>query len=122
VSELHETTARLYADEDIAPELVEVLRSYHFDIVTARDSGTLNASDDVQLCRATDEGRILISHNWSDYVLLHRAWQNWTTRWNVQPHPEHAGVITILQGNVMRYSDSAFEVDRLLRGRPLAVE
>jgi predicted nuclease of predicted toxin-antitoxin system len=76
--------ARLYADEDIPLPLVERLRALGHDVLTTLDAGQANqqVQDSVILAEATNQGRVVLTHNRKDFKRLHRA------------TPGHAGIIS----------------------------
>lgn len=75
--------ARLYADENIEIEVVQALRVFGHDVVTTRDAGRDNQRepDELVLAFATEQDRIVVTHNRWDYIKLHRK------------TPVHAGII-----------------------------
>ncbi|HET7034395.1 MAG TPA: DUF5615 family PIN-like protein [Thermomicrobiaceae bacterium] len=107
--------ARLHVDADVAPPFITLLRAHH-DIVTASERGLRTATDAEQLIAATDESRILVTHNGKDYVLLFHAWRGLAMRWGVLPVPEHAGVISVPQVSLMPFTDSLRHINALIDG------
>ncbi len=86
--------ASLYTDHNVALPTATALRIvYGHDIVTARDLGLERADDAVHFLTAAQQGRILITHNAKDFVLLQEAWLLWSVAWGVAP--THAGVLVI---------------------------
>jgi predicted nuclease of predicted toxin-antitoxin system len=82
---------RLYCDEDVGSSIVDWLRKYGFDIQTARDAGRDNQKlrDEDQLTFATENDRILVTHNGRDFFEISR-------RWAAQGRP-YSGVIVVAQ-------------------------
>jgi hypothetical protein len=76
--------AALYADENVAQELVDRLRALGHDMLTARDDGRAGQGidDPDVLSRAIELGRAVLTNNRKDYHRLHR-----TTL-------AHAGIVT----------------------------
>jgi hypothetical protein len=69
------TLIRLYLDEDSMDRvLVEALRARGIDILTVQEVGTQGYSDEKQLDWATQQGRVLYSHNIADFCRLHSQW------------------------------------------------
>ena len=62
---------------------------------TARDLGLAAAADPVQLRSAAQDGRILVTHNKGDFLLLHRAWRDW------MPGSPHAGILIMKQQQLL---------------------
>lgn len=76
---------RVYLDEDVDVLLARLLTARGFDCLTAVQAGQLGQSDMVHLETATQEGRILISHDRRDFEQLARLW------W--EQEKEHAGIL-----------------------------
>jgi predicted nuclease of predicted toxin-antitoxin system len=69
------TLIRLYLDEDSMDwVLVNALRSRGIDIVTVQEIGAQGYQDDQQLNWATNQKRVLYSHNIADFCRLHSEW------------------------------------------------
>jgi hypothetical protein len=63
---------RLYVDEDSMNQaLVVALRARNIDVLTVNDTKTAGQLDREQLRLATSEGRVLYSHNITDFCKLH---------------------------------------------------
>jgi hypothetical protein len=89
-------------------------------VVTARELGLEDADDDVHLLVALQDGRILVTHNGDDFILLHRAWRRWTQFWRVsQPH---AGILIIPQAPHLSPTRATDELDRIQARAVLANE
>ncbi|MCA9996374.1 MAG: DUF5615 family PIN-like protein [Anaerolineales bacterium] len=56
-----EAAIRLYLDENLSPKITEQLVLRGIDAVCVRDLGTLGASDESHLERATRLGRVLVT-------------------------------------------------------------
>ena len=76
--------AALYADENVADEVVAVLRGFGHDVLTADEDGRarLGIPDEEVMTRAVELGRTVLTNNRWDYHRLHAA------------DPNHAGIIT----------------------------
>ncbi len=66
--------AALYCDEDVSVALAAMLRARGFPVSTARDAGHLGRTDEDQLQVSVDAGRVLLTHNRTDFERLHRRW------------------------------------------------
>jgi predicted nuclease of predicted toxin-antitoxin system len=55
--------AKFYADEDIEPVLIEILRDLDFDITSAREVGMVHRDDTDHYGYARQQGRMLLSHD-----------------------------------------------------------
>ncbi len=105
--------ADLYTDHNVALQIAVLLRAAGHDVVTARERNLERAGDDEQLLAAAEVGRLLITHNAKDFILLHDAWRRWSKAWNLAAH--HAGILVIPQLPPAR---AAQEIDDFLRSRP----
>lgn len=76
---------RLYLDEDVSVIVGEMIRARGFDILTTRDAVNLAASDKTQLEFATDNERVLLTHNRVDFERLATKYFN--------EGIEHSGII-----------------------------
>jgi predicted nuclease of predicted toxin-antitoxin system len=77
--------AKLYLDDDVAPELARLLRMRGIDAISSSEVGTVGLADDEHLRYAAGEARVLLSYNFHDYLLLAEAWSSAGT--------EHRGII-----------------------------
>lgn len=66
--------ARLYADEDFDYPVVEPLRHFGHDVVTANEAGHAGRSipDSTVLAFASSQGRAVLTHNRRDFIRLHK--------------------------------------------------
>ena len=78
------TVARLYADENFNFHVVEILRGWGHDVLTAHEAGRANQGIDdlVLLDDAIRAGRAVLTHNGWHFIPLHRT------------RPSHYGIIT----------------------------
>lgn len=60
----------LYLDEDVNVLVANLLSARGFDVLTVRDAGQLQASDENQLAYAIEQKRALVTHNRSDFEEL----------------------------------------------------
>lgn len=91
---------RLLLDEDTqAKRLVQLRRTQHHDVVTIAELDCHGASDAGVLLFARAAGRVLLTRNCSDFLVLHRQDAN------------HAGIVCVYQSadpvKSMRYADIA---------------
>jgi hypothetical protein len=86
--------ARLYLDSDVSRWLAPALRAAGHDTTTAHAEGRPGGSDDEQLLFAAQAGRVLLTHNRDDFVLLHGAWRRWPAAWGVAA-PAHPGILVL---------------------------
>jgi predicted nuclease of predicted toxin-antitoxin system len=64
----------VYLDEDVDILVAELLRSYGYLAITARDAGQLQKSDEEQLQYAVSQGKALLTHNRLDFEQLAREY------------------------------------------------
>jgi hypothetical protein len=65
--------ARLYADEDVSPALVNCLRTLGHDVTGVVEQRRFGRPDPQVLADAVADGRIVLTHNRPDFEKLHRA-------------------------------------------------
>jgi hypothetical protein len=103
-----------YLDENVTERLADALADLGFDAISAnRRHKGLN--DAAQLLTAASLGRILVTTNTSDYLLLHRAWTSWSTAWGLDPVPKHAGILLMHTAPGYNYRRMADEIAGLMR-------
>jgi hypothetical protein len=103
--------ADLYLDQNIPRRVALLLVANGRTVHTARQLGLHKASDHQHLLIAAQRGWILVTRD-KDFLLLHRAWQDWALAWGVAPIPEHRGILVVSDHwHLQRLAD---EVDALL--------
>src|SRR5437879_12650000 len=80
---------RLYLDEDVDILLATLLSAHGLDCLTAGQAGHLGWSDEAHLEYATQERRIVITHNRVDF-------ENLAVDWHGQKK-EHAGIVLAIR-------------------------
>lgn len=80
---------RLYLDESAPVALAAVLRQHGVDCLTARDAGNLGADDESQLLFATQQGRVILTHDTRDFMRLASMW--------IASGQSHAGILLVHQ-------------------------
>ncbi len=108
-----------YTDHNVTAHLAPALRSLGHSVVTARDLGLQQAADDEHLLLAAQRGWLLVTHNATDFALLHDAWRRWGAAWRVRPTPEHAGILVM--PDLWTPERLADELDRFLQSGPRLV-
>ena len=64
----------LYLDEDVHVLVADLLNAKGFDVLTTRDAGQLQASDEEQLAYAISQKRAFLTHNRSDFEALTQSY------------------------------------------------
>ncbi|MBI5696507.1 MAG: DUF5615 family PIN-like protein [Nitrospirae bacterium] len=64
----------VYLDEDIPGPLCRALTNRGVDVLTTAEAGNLGRTDTFQLAFAAKHGRILVTCNKKDFVLLHKEY------------------------------------------------
>lgn len=106
--------ASFYFDNDVADDLAELLRVRNHDVLTTREHGQSRATDDQQLLTATELGRILVSHNARDFILVHHAWRLWPRAFGVA-WSQHPGIVVLPQPPTLSVDRAAIELDKFVR-------
>lgn len=101
---------RCFLDNDFPFGAGGELQRLGHNVEPARSTNRERCNDEDQLLYAATEGRILITHNRRDFLLLHDAWQRWSRAWDVQPL--HAGILVLRQG--LTYQEYAARIDSYL--------
>ncbi|QIF05868.1 DUF5615 family PIN-like protein [Roseimicrobium sp. ORNL1] len=98
--------ASFYANENFPLQVVEHLRALGHDVLTSHDAGQANQAipDEEVLDYATNVGRIVVTLNRRDFILLHRR------------HPNHAGIVVCtvdadFSGQAQRVRDAVCAVE-----------
>lgn len=58
---------RFYLDEDQSDEVAELARRGGLDVTCSHEAGLDGQVDDVQLAHAADQGRAIVTRNYSDF-------------------------------------------------------
>jgi hypothetical protein len=88
--------ADLHLDNNVSLLLAQILRDAGHSVAAARDLGLAAATDDTQLLVAAQSGRILVTHNRKDFMLLHDAWRTWPRAFGLAL-PAHPGILALDQ-------------------------
>ncbi len=112
--------ASFLLDHNVSRHLLPPLRRLGHDALSARDLGLDRVDDDILLTVATDAGRILVTHNGGDFIVLHRVWRRWSRRWGARE--EHAGILILPQRPALPTPETAGVLDALAVRGALANE
>jgi hypothetical protein len=99
--------ALLYLDEGLSAQTDRRLVTHGNDVVYARSVVRDGTSDHLHLLIATQLGRILVTHNRTDFELLHFAWQDWFASLGPTPRPMHGGIVIVPQPPLVDAHDAA---------------
>ncbi len=105
--------ARLFTDEDVSPRIAEHLQKLNHDALTTEQAGRRGSTDNDQPVFATQQDRILITHNRADFLLLHDAWRQWSQLWGVTA--AHTAIVAVDQ---WRVESLAFIIHNFLLATP----
>ena len=83
---------KLYLDESVSVALAAVLRQHGVDCLTARDADNLGADDDFQLLCATQQNRVILTHDTRDSLHLASMW--------AAARRNHAGILLVHQAGL----------------------
>jgi predicted nuclease of predicted toxin-antitoxin system len=61
-------TPRLYLDEDVLPDLAQLLRARGYDAVSAQEWGAFKLTDSEQLERACADQRTILTYNYRHFL------------------------------------------------------
>lgn len=95
--------ARLYLDECVPLSLAPILGQHGHDVTTAVQLGLRGRNDPFHFKHATEQNRILVTTNQSDFRLLHRFWVTMQS-WDVLS-AAHPGVLATA---IRQFDESAF--------------
>ncbi|MGD9894165.1 MAG: DUF5615 family PIN-like protein [Dehalococcoidia bacterium] len=108
--------ASFYLDHNVAVNIAFLLRAINHAGTTANEAGLGSTHDDEHLLFAAQHGLTLVTHNRTDFVLLHGAWRRWGVAWNASQ--SHAGVLIVPQPPLATNNQIAQELDGFLAGEP----
>ena len=129
------TALRLALDENVAHRAASLLRSLGLDADSAKELARLGRSDVQVLLLAAEAGQTVVTHNSTDFVMLHEAWVLWRRRWSSEVEQDlgaslvlsrHAGILIVphlashdLAHILMQFMDAAEAIaDRLFAWSP----
>jgi hypothetical protein len=107
---------RFFADEDVYNELKRLLTNTGHDVISPAELGLRGMGDEICLLYAASDSRVLITHNFSDFSLLHRAWMSWAGHWNVPRQPAHSGLLAVPHKNLLDPVTVAARINLLAYG------
>ena len=112
--------ASFLLDHNLSRHLLPPLRRLGHDALSARDLGLDRVDDDILLTVATDAGRILVTHNGGDFIVLHRVWRRWSRRRGAREEP--AGILILPQRPALPNPDAADALNAIAARGALANE
>lgn len=89
---------KFYSNENFPLEMVDLLRSRDYDILTSYEAGQANQKipDDEVLMYATNAGRIVITENRQDFINLHFTTSNHAGIVICKADRDYAGKVQVL--------------------------
>lgn len=106
--------ATFHLDENVSGKSLPEFVARGHDAIHARSILAEGTSDHVQLATAVRARRILVTHNRDDFLLLHRAWRDWLSKWGTSPAATHAGILILPQPPILNPAQMTEEIDKLL--------
>src|SRR5256885_5642190 len=79
----------LYADENFPRPVVEELRRFGHDVLTAQEDGRTSTPDPTLLARAHSLGRAVLTHNRRHFERLHRQGADHSGILSATQDPDH---------------------------------
>lgn len=112
---------RFPLDENVSEQVLPALDGYGLDVVSTTQLGLKGATDPRQLLAATQLGRVVVTHNGSDFRMLHEALGLWAERWGLRDAVRHAGILVIDQASGMKAAAMADVINNQLarHGEPV---
>jgi Domain of unknown function (DUF5615) len=86
--------AHLYLDHNVARRVGVLLESDGHDVLASRAINTERLPDDVLLLTTVRLSRIFVTHNRTDFRMLHDAWVTWPAAFDVAL-PPHPGILVL---------------------------
>jgi hypothetical protein len=100
--------ATFYLDENVSNHIVPFLEAAGHQVITARDAGMIGTDDEEQVFFAWQRGFIIVTHNLTDFLLLHRTLHRWNSVW---AHDSiHAGILAIRNALPIREQASILDI------------
>jgi hypothetical protein len=90
----------LYLDEDVPLPLAIALRLLGYDVFAPKELRGRRISDARQMDHAVSLGRIMITRNINDYLLIHETITLWAVRWDLRERHRHHGILIIPEASV----------------------
>lgn len=109
-----------HLDHQVALDIAAALRARGHDVVTARELHLETASDAEHLLAVANNGRVLVTHNGTDFRVLQAAWRHWTRAWGLTVR--HVGILVVAQQPHLTPQRAARQIDHLCGLRSIADE
>jgi hypothetical protein len=87
---------RLLLDHNISSGLEPLLGRAGHDVLATREPGGERWTDDALILFAVQQRRVFLTHNRSDFRLLHDAWVTWSAAFGMAL-PPHPGILVLDQ-------------------------
>ena len=86
--------AHLYLDHNVARRVEVLLEGDGHDVLASRTINTERLPDDVLLLTTVRLSRIFVTHNRTDFKMLHDAWVTWPAAFGMAL-PPHPGILVL---------------------------
>ena len=86
--------AHLYLDHNVARRVGSLLEGDGHDVLESRAINTERVPDDVLLLTTVRLGRIFVTHNRTDFRMLHDGWVTWPAAFGMAL-PSHPGILVL---------------------------
>lgn len=107
-------------DENVSERTADVLDDLEHDVLTTRQNRSQGIDDARQLALAARAGRLFVTYNRRDFLLLHCAWRLWSHDWGVAGRAHHAGILLLPQPPILAAERAAYLLDQFVRDRVVA--
>jgi hypothetical protein len=114
-----DVTIAFLLDENVTERLIMLLILLGYDATSVGRIGSKGSNDAAQLLNATALGQAIVTYDAEDYELLHHAWRGWSAAWNVNPLPQHAGILVIRPDKGLTAQEVADAIDALAQREPI---
>jgi hypothetical protein len=106
--------AAFYFDNDVTERLWYRLRAGGHLVTLTKDRHATRAHDEQQLVTARELNATLVTHNYKDFLLLHRAWIMWARRWQIaETHPPILVLPQHPEQNLQQYIEALLQAGAL---------
>lgn len=105
----------MYLDEDVTERIARPLRGLGHAVVHANEVGRKGRTDPQQLAYASAHGRMLVTCNRKDFIMLHEAWTLCPHGLGGRQQGVHAGIAIVPNSSRISDTELASIIDQLAR-------